>query len=154
MQGEGVQKKFQWENSPVTHIEWSSDIELGHTEIDEQHKRLLMLGEDLAETPINPATNKPSDEQLQALIEFAQKHFTFEESLMRSTGYPGVAEHANFHNTLLAQLRTYCFRTQRGMHTDPVALNSFFGHWIVPHIGSEDRDLVTWIKSRVPDDGR
>ena len=138
----------------MTYIEWSSEIELGHTEIDEQHKRLLLLGEDLAETPINPARNKPSDKQLQALIDFAQKHFTFEEDLMRSTSYPDVAEHANCHNTLLAQLRTYCFRVQRGMHTDAVALNSFLWHWIVPHIDSEDRDLVTWLKSRVPDDGR
>ena len=39
------------------------------------------------------------------------------------------------------------------MHTDAVALNNFLGHWIVPHIASEDRDLVTWLKSRVPDDG-
>lgn len=138
----------------MTHIEWSSDIELGHTEIDEQHKRLILLGEDLAETLINPATNKPSEKQVQALIDFAKKHFSFEENLMRSTAYPGVAEHTNFHNTLLTQLRTYCFRMQRGMRTDPVALNSFFAHWIAPHIGSEDRDLVTWLKSRVPADGR
>lgn len=138
----------------MTYLQWISNIELGHTEIDEQHKRLLLLGEDLAKTPINPATNRPSEKQLQALIDFAQEHFAFEEGLMRSTGFPGVAEHAKFHNTLLAQLRTFCVRMQRGMHTDPVALNSFFGHWIVPHIGSEDRDLVIWLKSHVPDDGK
>jgi hypothetical protein len=56
----------------VTYFEWTSGIELGHAEIDGQHKRLLLLGEDLVETPISSAAHRPNATQLQALIDFAQ----------------------------------------------------------------------------------
>jgi hemerythrin len=69
---------------------------------------------------------------------------------MRSMGYPGADEHASVHTLLLADLRKYCFRVQRGLHTDSVGLTSFLWHWIVLHIGSEDRDLVIWLKSHDP----
>jgi len=138
----------------VTYFEWTSGIELGHTEIDEQHRRLLLLGEDLVEPLISSAAHKSSATRLQPLIDFSQEHFAFEEGLMRSTDYPGAREHAGCHTMLLADLRNYCFREQRGLHTDPFGLTSFLWHWIVLHIGSEDRDLVIWLKSHEPDGGR
>lgn len=138
----------------MTYFEWTSVIELGHIKIDEQHKRLLVLGEDLVGPLISSAAPKPSATQVQALIDFAQEHFAFEEGLMRSTDYPRADEHASFHTSLLADLRKYCFRVQRGLHTDPIGLISFLWHWIVLHIVSEDRDLVIWLKSHEPDDGR
>ena len=138
----------------MAYFEWTGAIELGHTEIDEQHKRLLLLGEELVEPLVNSTARNPSATQLQALIDFAQEHFAFEEGLMRSTGYPGADEHAKYHASLLAELRTYCFKVQRGGHTNPVGLISFLWHWIVLHISSEDRDLVVWLKSREPDGDR
>jgi len=138
----------------MTYFMWTSDIELGHAEIDRQHKRMLRLGEDLVEPLVGSAAHKPSATQLQALIDFAQEHFAFEEGLMRSTGYPGADEHANIHTSLLAELRKYCLRVQQGLHTNPVGLISFLWHWIVLHIGSEDRDLVIWLKSYEAEGGR
>lgn len=135
----------------MTYFQWISDIELGHSEIDAQHKQLLLLGEALVEPLINSAAHEHTAVRLQELIDFAREHFAFEEELMRAAGFPGVDKHANFHTSLLAELRTYCFKVQRGLHTNPAGLISFVWHWIVLHIGSEDRDLVVWLKSQDPD---
>ena len=137
----------------LTSLQWTSVLELGHAAIDEQHRRLLLLGEDLTESTINLAANELTEKRLQALNDFTEEHFAFEEDLMRSTGYPGVAEHANFHGALLAQLSAFSVRMRHGTHTDPVGLHSFFSHWIIPHIRTEDRDLVIWLKSHEPDGG-
>ena len=137
----------------MTYFEWTSAIEIGHTEIDEQHKRLLLLGEAVVEPLMNSTEHKPAAAQLQALIDFAQEHFAFEEGLMRAAGYPGGDEHAKYHASLLEELRTYCVKVRRGGHTNPVGLISFLWHWIILHIGSEDRDLVVWLKSQEPDGG-
>jgi len=134
----------------VNYFEWTSGIELGHSDIDEQHKRLLLLGEGLVKPQAGSAANGPSAAQLLALIDCAQEHFAFEEGLMRSMAYPGAQQHSNVHMLLLVDLRNYCIRVQRGLHTDYVGLTSFLWHWIVLHIGSEDRDLVTWLKSHEP----
>ena len=143
----------------MTYFEWTDGIALGHTEIDEQHKRLLLLGADLVEPLISSAAPKPIATRLHALIDFAQGHFAFEEGLMRAKGYPGADEHAIFHTSLLADLRKHCFRLERGLPTDTVGLISFLWHWITLHIVSEDRVLVNWLNSHSlnshePDGGR
>ena len=141
----------------MAYYEWTGASELGHAEIDQQHKRLLLLGNAVLEPPFNSAELEPRAAQLQALqlqavIDFAQEHFAFEEGLMRSAGYPGADQHAKYHSSLLTELRTYCFKAQRGLHTNPVG-RFFLWNWIVPHIDSADRDLVVWLKSHEPDGG-
>ena len=140
------------EMSPVIYFKWTSDMEIGHPEIDEQHTKLFMLGEAVVESLTNADEKKLTVAQLQAFIVFAQEHFKFEEGLMRSAGYPGADQHAKYHSSLLTELRTYCFKAQRGLHTNPVG-RFFLWNWIVPHIDSADRDLVVWLKSHEPDGG-
>ncbi len=135
--------------SPVTYFEWTSAVELGHSEIDAQHKQLLLLGKAVVvDTMMNLAEHKPPDPtQLQALIDYTQEHFLFEEGLMRSTGYPRVDEHAESHATLLVELRAFCFRVQRELYTDPVGLIRLLWKWFSSHIDLEDRELVVWLKT-------
>ena len=136
----------------MTYFEWSGAIEIGHAEIDAQHKRLLELGEAVVESLTPPKGHTPSAEPLGALIDYAQEHFAYEEGLMRSADYPRADQHAKHHASLLTELRTYFFRVQRGDHSNPVGLVSFLWNWIVLHIDSADRELVAWLKSGDSDD--
>lgn len=139
----------------MTYFEWTSAIELGHTQIDEQHKHLLLLGKDVVVNAVmNFAEHKPPDlAQLQALTDYTQEHFLFEEGLMRSAGYPRADEHAESHASLLVELRAFCFRVQRELYTDPVGLVSPLWKWFALHIDAEDRDLVIWLKAHEADGG-
>ena len=136
----------------MTYFEWNSAIEIGHAEIDEQHKRLLLLGQ--AAVELLSAEHKPDATQLQALIDFAQEHFAFEEGLMRSAGYPDAEWHAKFHASLLAELSAYCRKVQQGEIINAVGLISFLWNWLNLHIDSVDRELVVWLKSHDPDGDR
>jgi len=138
----------------VRYFEWTSGIELGHAEIDRQHRQMLLLGEELAKSQAKPEGYQPDAIQLQALIDFTQEHFAFEETLMHSTGYPAANEHTSAHTLLLGDLKRFCSRMQQGLHSDHAGLISFLWHWIVLHIGSEDRDFVSWLKSHVPNGGK
>lgn len=69
---------------------WSSRHEIGHAEIDEQHRRLFLLAAAVADPPVKSTAHDHGTAQLQALIDFAQEHFAFEEDLMRAAGYPGT----------------------------------------------------------------
>ena len=136
----------------MTDFEWTSAIALGHTEIDEQHKRLLLLAEALVESLLSSAEHKPGAAQLQALIEFAEEHFAFEEGLMRSARYPEAERHAKNHASLLTEITTYAHRVERGQYFNPPAgLISF--QWFIQHIDEADRDLVVWLKSHESDGG-
>lgn len=67
----------------MAYFEWTVAIELGHPQIDDQHRQLLLLGEAVVDPLLSAAEHRPGAAQLQALIDFAEEHFAFEEALMR-----------------------------------------------------------------------
>ncbi len=132
----------------VDSFKWTSSNAIGHPAIDEQHQRLFLLAEAVAEPLLNSAGRKPGAAQLQALIDFAQEHFAFEEGVMRSTGYAEARRHAKYHASLLTELRAYCAKVRRGRNTNPAGLVDFLRNWLLLHIDSADRDLAGWLKSQ------
>jgi len=147
----GCKINFRGKISPVAYFEWTNDLELGHPQIDEQHKRLLLLVEAVVGPLLDTADHKPGREQLQALIDFAQEHFAFEEGLMRSIGYTELEQHAKFHASLLVELRAFYSKVQQGQRTNPARMISFLWDWLILHIDSADRELVAWLRLVDPD---
>lgn len=131
----------------MAYFEWTAEIAVGHAQIDEEHKQLFALAEAVVEPLFSTAEHRPREALLQALIDFARKHFAYEEELMRTSGYPEAEAHAKFHATLLTELDTYCARVRMGSHTNPVGLIAYLWNWLIVHIQSADRQLVAWLAS-------
>ena len=131
----------------MTDFKWTSAIEIGHAEIDAQHKLLFLLGEAVAESLVNSADQKPDTARLQALVEFSREHFAYEEGLMRSADFPEVERHAKYHVSLLSELTTFCARMDRGRKTNAASLVDFLWNWLLLHIDTADRDLARWLKA-------
>jgi len=131
----------------VIYFKWTSDMEIGHPEIDKQHTRLFLLGEDVVESLTNFDEKNIAVAHLQAFIAFAQEHFKYEEGLMRSASYPGADQHARDHASLLTELISHCRRVQWGQNTNPASLTDFLWNWLILHIDLADRELVVWLKS-------
>jgi hemerythrin len=132
----------------VADFKWTSANEIGHPGIDGQHQRLFILAGAVAESLVQSAEHKPDAARMQALMDFAREHFAFEEGLMRAAGYPEVDRHAKYHVSLLTELKTYCARLDRGMHTNPDSLIEYLWNWLLVHIDTADRDLAVWLASR------
>ena len=141
----------------MIYFAWTSDIEIGHPEIDEQHKQLFLLGEAVVESLNSSGEQKPTEAQLQVFatqlkgfIAYAQEHFKYEEGLMRSVGYPEAERHAKYHASLLTELIMHCNKVNWGENTNPVDLTSFLWNWLILHIDLADREVVVWLKSQEP----
>lgn len=132
----------------MAYFEWKSEIETGHPQIDEQHKRLFVLAEAVVEPLFSSEKHQAREEALQALIDFTRRHFAYEEALMKSAGYPEERGHKLFHSSLLIELEAYRDKVCKGDNTNPVGLIGFLWNWLIMHIHSADRQLVSWIKTR------
>ena len=132
----------------MANFEWTRAVEIGHAEIDEQHKLLFRLAQAVADTLDSAEDHKPDSAKLQVLIEFAQEHFAFEEGLMRSFGYAEAERHAKYHVALLAELQTHCARVGRGANADRASLVEFLWNWLLLHIDTADRELADWLETR------
>lgn len=131
----------------MAYFQWKPEIALGHLQIDQDHRQMFLLAEAIVEPLLDSTALRRNGAPLQALITFTRKHFAYEEQLMRSSNYPEAAVHANYHAALLIALDSYCSKLARGSNTNPSSFIAFLWDWLVLHIGSVDRKLVTWLAS-------
>lgn len=118
---------------------------MGHPQIDEQHKNLLLLGEAVIEPLLDTSDPLSGLVHLQVLIDYAAEHFAFEEEVMRSIGYTELEQHAKFHASLLTELRLYHHKLGQGQRNNPARMIGFLADWLTLHIDSADRQLVGWL---------
>ncbi len=129
----------------MSYFEWTDGLRLGQTEIDEQHKKLLSLGEAVMKSRGSSDPETAGLQALRDLLAFAQKHFSFEERLMRTKQYPEFEEHRRQHAELLGQLSAYCSEREAVPEARLIAEVTFLWNWLFLHINSADRDLVAWL---------
>ncbi|HPT50767.1 MAG TPA: bacteriohemerythrin [Accumulibacter sp.] len=122
-----------------TLFQWSEEYELGITEIDDQHKGLVDLLNQLHKAIREHRGTTTSRRILDQLIDYTRTHFLLEESLMRVTAYPGVDRHRTQHKELISQIEAL----QRKMDQESVAISfellHFLRNWLIQHIHESDK---------------
>ncbi len=78
-------------------LNWTSDLDTGIAEIDNQHRRILdyinKLNE-LREAPDRAGVG----EVIAEMVDYTMSHFAFEESLMENAGYVFARPHKKVHD--------------------------------------------------------
>lgn len=85
---------------------WTDDLSVRTQDVDEQHKALIELINQLYVAIRENRDKGTLREIFDQLTESAHAHFLFEESLMRLTQYAGYAAHKAQHEAVLEQLQT------------------------------------------------
>lgn len=85
---------------------WRSEYEIGHAEIDEQHKNIFRLCREL--NALVGQTGTEAHERFHQLIDetvrYVKTHFHCEQFYMEVNGYPELAEHTAEHQNILIGL--------------------------------------------------
>lgn len=120
-------------------IEWSDELSVGIQEIDEQHKLLLKMMNDLHEAIKGGWAREARDEILKNLVDYTKTHFTVEESLMRILGYPDYERHKQEHTKLINQLNDFLDEYHRNAAASSYDLLFFLRKWLTEHIKKSDK---------------
>ncbi|MEG3639611.1 methyl-accepting chemotaxis protein [Magnetococcus sp. PR-3] len=129
---------------------WGPKYMLNIPVIDLQHMRLFALSARLRRAiekglPLMPI--------VMAMDSYARWHLQFEEILFKQTGWPGIAEHAQLHKDLRADLDKFGERLGApGTNPENLGkeLSDFVETWLSEHISVEDRVYAKWMKENVP----
>lgn len=121
-------------------FEWSDSLSVGVEVIDDQHKALIELINQLYEEVIvNSAEGEIIEEALNELAQYTVVHFGLEERLFAQSGYPDLEAHGRYHRELKARL----FQVQENTRKNKLAVNtellSFLKRWLQSHIMIEDK---------------
>lgn len=120
-------------------IEWTDEFSVGVEALDDDHKMLIGMINELHDTSNEGQGLELVDKIFDRLEDYAYAHLSREESLMVSTGYAEYEEHKLAHKKWINRLREFKDRYQKeNMALAHVEMNQFLQSWLVDHIRGVD----------------
>jgi hemerythrin len=129
-------------------IEWTEELSVGIQEIDEQHKVLVGLVNDMHRAILEHHGSETAKEILGRLGDYTRIHFAVEESLMRIFDYPKYEEHKKQHEELIRQFKVYHEKVMSGSASISFQLLHFLKLWLSQHILESDKDYSPYMLKR------
>jgi len=131
------------EGRPMPLIEWADSVKTGVPEIDQQHRQLFALVNDLYDKNVAGVAEPSVAETLTALTEYVDYHFTCEEELLAVCGYEDLQNHKAEHRKLMEQVVFY--EKSHRQHPETFDMDDFLGFlqfWLRSHILQSDMAYV------------
>jgi len=130
-------------------ISWSNKFSCGIKLIDDQHKGLVMLVNEM----FNHVTGNEKEEKeyfdkvIKKAINYVRIHFATEERIMLATRFKGYAEHKRKHDTFVLavvdNVRAFQFSKRFTLFT----FTKFLKEWVLTHIAVMDKQYFEYLKN-------
>jgi hemerythrin len=129
-------------------MEWSDKLSVGVERIDNEHKRLVILLNELHRALEAGTGQGALGGVLDGLIQYASYHFAHEEDLFLRSGYPGYEKHRLQHQALTAKVLKIYEDFQSGTAAGlPEQVMEFLKNWLSQHIMGADRDFGLYLNA-------
>jgi diguanylate cyclase (GGDEF)-like protein/hemerythrin-like metal-binding protein/PAS domain S-box-containing protein len=125
-------------------IKMNDDHLLGIEVIDEQHRKLVDITNNINRAIQRNADRDELDLLMGELVSFARIHFDTEEDLMQGQGYPEIEEHKREHGWLLNKLQ---FLSSGGGEGHEMEILQTLKDWLFRHIDIEDKKFAAMGKA-------
>lgn len=129
-------------------VTWSSTYSVGVKIIDEQHKGLLNL--------VNDMYNHVADDEaaerayfqkvIQQAVNYVKVHFATEEKILRATKFQGYAEHKKEHDYFILTVVDNIRAFETGKNMNLISFTHFLKDWILTHIAIMDKQYFEYLK--------
>lgn len=128
---------------------WNARYETGIRMVDEQHRQLVALINELAEAHGREAGVDTVDGVLDRLSDYARYHFSAERGLMEDSGIDreGVAGHMMSHGSFITQLGLMRAWVREAPQKVAPELLRYLTAWLAEHILGEDQAMARQIRA-------
>lgn len=126
-------------------ITWSDELSIGITEIDEQHRMLVLLAGEFEKGVAAGRGREQVAGVFDRLLNYTVEHFRNEESIMKRHNYPDTAGHIQKHRALTKQVMELN-RDKKYVFPENVA--EFLNSWLINHIMIVDKELGKFLKQQ------
>jgi hemerythrin len=126
------------------YVEWKPFYSVGDASIDDEHKRLLGMIDEMYQ-----ATQLGNDQMrfygvLEELADYTVVHFDHEERLMRQCGYPDFDAHKTMHEEMRRRALEFRANANSVVARD---LLQFLKIWWVRHIQNQDKGYAPYLEA-------
>jgi len=125
---------------------WDESLNIGIDIIDEHHRYLFDLINDLYAVVVNKRGTRQVARLIKSLDAYAKVHFRAEEQMMEHYGYTGMGRQLNQHHAFEAKVAEF----YEELHVNPLVAQfdilSYMRDWLIHHINVEDAQLASLAK--------
>lgn len=120
-------------------IEWKDEYSVGIEAIDNDHKKLLNLLNQVNTAYDYAMSENYEKEALDDLINYTKYHFDREEQLMEAHDYPDLEAHKLQHKNMIEQVDKFVERYNKEGHECLHMISDFLTQWLINHINGTDK---------------
>jgi len=128
-------------------IYWTNEYSVQIKEIDDQHKVLINIINDLYNAFMKKEHKDIIEEIIDRMAKYAAMHFSVEERYFSKFGYAESPSHIQEHKTFLEQVASF----QNDIKSSKVSLTfnvmAFLQKWLTSHITGTDKKYVNCFKA-------
>ena len=127
---------------------WNSGLSVNINLIDEQHKKLVGMVNELHKAMKLKKSSTVIGSILDRLAEYTVSHFGTEEKLFAQHGYSEEKAHVEIHRKLVAQVVDIQKKFKAGESMVSMELMTFLKDWLVNHIQGTDKKYSSFLRGK------
>lgn len=140
-------------NKKPTEIEalpWKSKYSVNVKSIDDQHKELVRLINELNNAMLYEKGRSEIAKILKGLVDYTVFHFDYEEKMMKQCNYPDFDNHKKIHIKLVSTVQEFKKDFDSGEKELSKDVMEFLKSWLVEHImGTDQKYSELMIKNKI-----
>jgi hemerythrin len=117
---------------------WNDSLSVGVPEIDEQHKQLVQMLNQMIEADDTSVRSEVISDILTRMTEYADYHFTTEEAYMQAYSYPEYEAHRDQHVEFMRKTAQLALAAMDYDKQVPEELLTYLKDWLITHILQSD----------------
>lgn len=127
-------------------FKWLSFYETGNEEIDNQHKKLISLVNEMFEAISKDNSFSSSKKIVMDLVDYTDYHFTEEEELFIKYKYPAAEGHLLQHKNFVDKIWEFKNSIENESKLVNMNIFTFLRDWLHNHIVKSDKEYAKFFK--------
>jgi len=130
-------------------FEWSENFSVNIPEIDDQHKIIVDLLNELYNAFMNKEHDKKLGEIIKKLSEYANFHFNTEEKYFSKFPDESITNHLEQHEDFKKKIESYKNLYSKDISSLTFIIMQFIKGWLINHISGTDKAYFLKIKNKL-----
>jgi len=125
-------------------IEWNETLSVNISEIDEQHKKLINIINNLHDSIDKGISFNEQLYIIQNLVDYAKTHFATEEKYMMQFNFPEYGFHRSHHDFFRKKIDDFFKKLIDTKENISVEILGFLKSWLINHIIGIDKKYTSF----------
>ncbi|MCK4663482.1 MAG: bacteriohemerythrin [Bacteroidales bacterium] len=129
-------------------IDWTPSLVIGINELDEQHKKLVELANQLYKAFKSDKSKKEIKDSIKNFVDYTSYHFITEERYFKEFNYQETDEHIKEHQSFIKEINNFQKDYNQGKIKFLDEIMNYLNDWLTNHFMNTDSKYITLFKEK------